>query len=123
MPYSLHLQPWSHCIGYTFALVLTNATGLPIAGGGTNATTAANALINLFPAAGEVGYLVYCATFSSTCTSWALFAEIATGTKYLQETSAGAPSWTTPGGAISGLTTGFLVQGWQFYHGRQFPLR
>jgi hypothetical protein len=52
----------------------------------------------LFPTASEVGDLVYCATYSSGCTSWALLAGNTSGTQYLQETSAGAPSWTTPSG-------------------------
>jgi len=36
-------------LGTPSTLVLTNATGLPVVGGGTGAATAANALINLFP--------------------------------------------------------------------------
>lgn len=76
---------------------------LPIANGGTNATTAANARIQLFPAASEVGDLVYCATWSSGCTSWALFAGNTSGTKILQETSSGVPSWVTP--AAGNVTT------------------
>ena len=77
-----------------------------VAGGGTGAVTAANALINLFPVASEVGDLVYCATFSGTCTSWALLAGNTSGTKYLQETSAGFPSWTTPAGGSPGGAVG-----------------
>ena len=76
-----------------------SGTQLAIANGGTGATSAANALIGLFPTASEVGDLVYCATYSSGCTSWALLAGNTSGTKYLQETSAGAPSWTTPSGS------------------------
>ena len=80
------------------------ASALPIAQGGTAATTAANARISLFPAASEVGDLAYCATYSSGCTSWALLAGNTSGTKYLQETSAGAPSWTTPAGGVTSVT-------------------
>lgn len=69
---------------------------LPIANGGTNAITAAAARISLFPTASEVGDLVYCATFSAGCTSWALLAGNTSGTKYLQETSTGVPSFTAP---------------------------
>ena len=75
------------------------ASTIPIAAGGTNGTTAAAALISLFPTASEVGDLVYCATYSSGCTSWALLAGNTSGTKYLQETAVGAPSWTSPSGS------------------------
>jgi hypothetical protein len=77
-----------------------------VAGGGTGATTAANALINLFPAASEVGDMLYCATYSSGCTSWAKFAGNTSGTALLQETSAGAPSWITAIGSSQ------LPSGW-----------
>jgi hypothetical protein len=66
-----------------------------IAGGGTGATTAANALINLFPTAAEVGDLVYCSAYSSGCTAWSKFAGNLSGTALLQETSGGVPSWVT----------------------------
>jgi hypothetical protein len=67
-----------------------------IAGGGTGATSAANALINLFPTASEAGDLVYCATYSSGCTAWNKLAGNTSNTQWLQETSAGVPSWTIP---------------------------
>lgn len=59
----------------------------------------ANARIGLFPVASEVGDLVYCATFAgSACTSWALLSGNTGTTGWLQETSGGAPSWTSPPG-------------------------
>ena len=71
---------------------------LPIANGGSSASTAANALINLFPTASEVGDLVYCATYSSGCTSWALLAGNSSGSNFLQENASGVPSWAAGGG-------------------------
>jgi hypothetical protein len=71
---------------------------LGIGAGGTNATTAANALINLFPAASEVGDIVYCSAYSSGCTAWSILAGNTSGTKVLQETSSGVPSWVAGGG-------------------------
>lgn len=91
--------------GKSIAASEVNSGTLAIAQGGTNAATAANALISLFPTASEVGDLVYCSTYSSGCTAWSLLAGNTSGTKTLQETSAGVPSWaTTP-------TTGTLVSG------------
>jgi hypothetical protein len=78
---------------------------LGIGAGGTNATSAANALINLFPTASEVGDLVYCSAFSSgNCTAWSLLAGNTSGTKVLQETSSGVPSWVANGGGVSSFT-------------------
>ena len=79
---------------------------LGIGAGGTNATSAANALINLFPTASEVGDLVYCSAFSAgNCTSWSLLAGNTSGTKVLQETSSGVPSWVSSGASgVSSLT-------------------
>jgi hypothetical protein len=92
----------------TYALFSLNPNvALPIANGGTAATTASAALINLLPTASEVGDLVYCATFSSGCTSWALLPGNTSGTQYLQETSSGVPSWTTPSG--SGASKAFVT--------------
>ena len=71
---------------------------LGIGAGGTNATSAANALINLFPAASEVGDIVYCSAYSSGCTAWTILAGNTSGTKVLQETSSGVPSWVAGGG-------------------------
>jgi hypothetical protein len=71
---------------------------LGIGAGGTNATSAANALINLFPAASEVGDIIYCSAYSSGCTAWSILAGNTSGTKVLQETSSGVPSWVTGGG-------------------------
>ena len=76
---------------------------ITVAEGGTNASTAANALISLFPTASEVGDLVYCATYSSGCTSWALLSGNTSGTKALIETSAGAPSWSTVATTLDAL--------------------
>src|SRR5580700_1127929 len=70
---------------------------LGIGAGGTNATSAANALINLFPAASEVGDIIYCSAYSSGCTAWSILAGNTSGTKVLQETSSGVPSWVTGG--------------------------
>jgi hypothetical protein len=78
---------------------------LGIGAGGTNATSAANALINLFPTASEVGDIVYCSAYSSGCTAWSILAGNTSGTKVLQETSSGAPSWVANGGGLSGATT------------------
>ena len=77
---------------------------LSVANGGTNASTAAAARISLFPTASEPGDLVYCATYSAGCTSWALLAGNTSGTKVLQETSAGVPSWVTPSVTAAGMT-------------------
>ena len=88
-------------LGTPSALVLTNATGLPVAGGGTGASTAANALINLFPAATRAGDIIYCATFSSGCTSWSLLAGNNSGTEVLEENASGVPSWA----AVAGFGT------------------
>jgi hypothetical protein len=72
---------------------LVAGTTLPITSGGTAAATAAAARISLFPVASEVGDLVYCATYSSGCTAWNLLPGNTAGTKVLQETSSGVPSW------------------------------
>jgi hypothetical protein len=73
-----------------------------VAGGGTGATTAAAALVNLLPAGTRVGDILYCSAYtSSACTTWSLVAGNNSGTAWLQETSAGAPSWTTPSGGSS----------------------
>lgn len=77
---------------------------LPIAQGGTNAATAAAALVNLIPAGTRVGDMLYCSAYSAgACTAWTLVAGNNSGTQYLQETSGGIPSWTTPSG--TGTTT------------------
>jgi len=76
---------------------------LTIAQGGTGATSAANALINLLPAASEVGDLIYCSSFSSGCTAWSILPGNTSGTKVLQETSSGVPSWVA--GAASGVSS------------------
>jgi hypothetical protein len=86
------------CVSASFSVV-------PVANGGTNAATAPNALISLFPTASEVGDLVYCATYSSGCTSWALLAGNTSGTKVLQETSAGVPSWVAAGSGVTSIAT------------------
>jgi hypothetical protein len=73
-----------------------------IANGGTGQTSAANALIALLPTASEVGDMIYCASYSSGCTSWALLNGNTSGTEWLQQTSAGVPSWTTPTAGAAG---------------------
>ncbi len=77
---------------------------LGIGAGGTNATSAASALINLFPAASELGDIVYCSAYSSGCTAWSILAGNTSGTKVLQETSSGVPSWVANGGGVSSVT-------------------
>jgi hypothetical protein len=76
---------------------------LAIAQGGTGATSAANALINLHPVASEVGDLIYCSSFSSGCTAWSILPGNTSGTKVLQETSSGVPSWVA--GGASGVSS------------------
>ena len=78
----------------------SNLSGYATVGqGGTNATTAAAALINLFPTATRAGDVIYCATYSSGCTSWALLAGNNSGTKYFSEDGSGAASWAASSGA------------------------
>lgn len=95
------IATWAGDIGGNTALspqvTSTHLTsGLPIAQGGTAATTAAAALINLFPTATRAGDVIYCATFAAgACTSWALLAGNNTGTGFLQETNLGVPSWAS----------------------------
>ncbi len=86
------------------ALVSGDLPTVAIAQGGTNATSAASALINLFPAASEVGDIVYCSAYSSGCTAWSILAGNTSGTKVLQETSSGVPSWVANGGGVSSVT-------------------
>ncbi len=93
--------------------VVTAGTA-PIGGGGTGSTTAAGALINLFPTATRAGDVIYCATFSAgACTSWGLLAGNNSGTQWLQETASGVPSWTTPGGAgtVTNIATSSPITG------------
>lgn len=67
---------------------------VPVLAGGTGASTAAAALINLFPAASEPGDLVYCAAVSSgACTAWNIAAGNTTGSQMFTEASNGTPSW------------------------------
>jgi len=109
--------------GGTLGLLNANTTGtaanvtgtVAIANGGTNAITAAAALISLLPAGTRVGDILYCSAYSaSACTAWALVAGNNSGTNYLQETAAGAPSWTSPSAAgtvTSVATTGPITGG------------
>lgn len=69
---------------------------LPILNGGSAATTAAGALINLFPAATRAGDTIYCATYSSGCTSWGLLAGNNSGTQFLSENGSGVTAWAIP---------------------------
>jgi len=77
---------------------------LVIAQGGTGATSAANALINLLPVASEAGDLIYCSSFSSGCTAWSILPGNNSGTKVLQETSSGIPSWVANGGGVTSFS-------------------
>jgi len=89
--------------------VLGSEANATVAQGGTGATTAAGALVNLFPAASEVGDLVYCSAYSSGCTTWSILSGNTSGTKVLQETSAGVPSWTAAGtGTVTSFSSGNL---------------
>lgn len=74
---------------------------LGIGAGGTASTTAAAALIALFPAATRAGDIIYCATFSSGCTSWALLAGNNSGTNFLSESSSGVPSWSAGSSSVA----------------------
>lgn len=72
----------------------TDVTGtLPIANGGTNAITAAAALVNLFPVATRAGDVVYW-----NGSAWVTLAGNNSGTQFLQENSSGVPSWATVAG-------------------------
>jgi hypothetical protein len=82
---------------------------LAIAQGGTGTTSAANALINLLPVASEVGDLIYCSSFSSGCTAWSILPGNTSGTKVLQETSSGVPSWVANGGVSSFTGDGVII--------------
>lgn len=76
-----------------------------VAGGGTGATTAAGALVNLLPAGTQIGDLLYCSAYSTgACTTWSLLAGNNSGTKVLQENASGTPSWGTAGGGGGGPT-------------------
>jgi hypothetical protein len=84
---------------------------LPVANGGTNASSAASALVSLFPAGTRVGDILYCSAYtSSACTTWSLLAGNTGSTAWLQETSGGAPSWTTPSGSGNVSTSGSPAQ-------------
>jgi hypothetical protein len=74
---------------------------LGIGYGGTGATTAGAALINLLPTATRAGDILYCQTYSGTCTAWGLLAGNNTGTQFLEESSSGVPSWASGGGGDS----------------------
>ena len=79
---------------------------IPIANGGTNATTAAAALINLLPTATRAGDMLLCSAYSAgACTAWTLVAGNNTGTQYLQETASGVASWSTPAGGGGSVFT------------------
>src|ERR1035441_2707552 len=82
-------------------LILCAATTLlQINQGGTGATTAAGAFLNLAPASTAVGDMIYCAHVTTgVCDTWGKVAGNTGSTAWLQQTSAGAPSWTTPPGA------------------------
>lgn len=84
---------------FIFAVAALPQTSLfTIRQGGTGARTAAAALVNLLPAGTRVGDMLYCSAYSGgACTAWTLVAGNNSGTAYLQETSGGAPSWTSPG--------------------------
>jgi hypothetical protein len=69
---------------------LTHGTALPITGLANGTST------------GEVFYW--------NGSAWTALAGNASGTLFLQETSSGVPSWATPSGTISGLTTGVIPQ-------------
>lgn len=83
---------------------IKGVTLVPIAQGGTNASSAAAALVTLLPAGTQIGDILYCSAYSTgACTTWSLFAGNSSGTKTLQENSSGTPAWgTTSGGPGSG---------------------
>jgi hypothetical protein len=87
--------------GKSIAASEINSGILAIAQGGTNAATAAAALVNLLPTGTRVGDILYCSAYSSGCITWSLLAGNNSGTEVLEETSAGAPQWA----AVSGLGT------------------
>lgn len=79
--------------------VLTLGTPLTIAQGGTGQNTqqaALNALMPATPNAGEVAYY--------NGSNWVGLAGNSSGTNWLQETSSGVPSWTTPAGTVTSVS-------------------
>jgi hypothetical protein len=95
----------------------TLASPLPLANGGTNASSAAAALVSLLPAGTRIGDILYCSAYTaSACTTWSLAAGNNGSTAWLQETSGGVPSWTSPGGggnvSNSGTPSQYQVAAW-----------
>lgn len=102
--------------GTPISIVLTNGTGLPYAGLTGTPTTWNQSTT------GTSGGLNNCTTTTAgtICywngTTWQQLAGNASGTQYLQETSSGVPSWTTPAGGgnvnSSGTPTAGQVAIW-----------
>ena len=91
----------------------TDVSGqLPIGSGGTGQATQQTALDALMPGSPTAGDLVYW-----NGTHWVRLPGNTVGTQWLQETSSGVPSWTTPGGSgtvtnsLGTLTLGHVILG------------
>lgn len=89
-------------LAFVLAVVLTGpaASLFQINQGGTGASTAAGAFLNLAPASTAVGDMIYCSHVTTgVCDTWSKLPANTSGTQWLQQTSAGIPSWTSPPGA------------------------
>jgi hypothetical protein len=107
----VELQPLPACpTNANQSMIASSTTGWqagtpPVAATATAPATALTFLNDLLGSATRVGDMLYCSAYLIGCTAWSLVPGNNSGTGWLQETSAGVPSWTTPSSTAPSLDT------------------